>query len=566
MENFEKFYSNSFKHPQTRKQLINSLNFEKKFYNKVIKILSKKFNKIFFLNENILFWDKILGSFIYFHITQTYNLYNSCIRVNLANKRVIIRKQDYYVPDNLEDYRNYFQRSLLGNKQLYSIFYYNENKNLYEKNQYKIIKKFKNKFNNQRKFHANQTSRSNLKNIFFKIINKIYRRIKKPTVLAFGVYWTEQEKINVNYLMKGRILISKFTLSIKSLSVNSELRDSLFFFKLTKNKFERFFFESLKYSAPKSIVEDLILNIKDTEQLAKKYSQVKYFLNENLSEGNLFFNAVLGKNKVKTIYIQHNFISHIYLSNQINFILKKFDKYYNFGWLPFTNKKRIVRAASLFNWISLENKKPFNIENNYILFVPTQPLEIMHYTSGYLGECGKFFAEKYISVEKKFIDNLSHSVKKTLIYKTLPKSFPLSFESSYANIMTKYLKNNNIRVFESNKFDVESYFAESKLIIISYMATAYLQALHSNKPTVIFFSNEAYFLKKKYLNYFDELIDAKILHLNPMSAVNFVNSIHNNVEDWWLNKKTISSRKKFLNKNFLPKTVFYKKLLQLQNH
>ena len=153
-----------------------------------------------------------------------------------------------------------------------------------------------------------------------------------------------------------------------------------------------------------------------------------------------------------------------------------------------------------------------------------------------------------------------------MIYKTLPKSFPLSFESSYANIMTKYLKNNNIRVFESNKFDVESYFAESKLIIISYMATAYLQALHSNKPTVIFFSNEAYFLKKKYLNYFDELIDAKILHLNPMSAVNFVNSIHNNVEDWWLNKKTISSRKKFLNKNFLPKTVFYKKLLQLQNH
>ena len=565
MENFEKFYSNSFKHPQTRKQLVKSLNFEKNFYDKVIKILSKKFNKIFFLNENIFFWDKILGSFIYFHITQTYNLYNSCIRINLANKRVIIRKQNYYIPDNLEDYRNYFQRSLLGNKQLYSIFYYNENKNLYEKNQYRILKKFKNKFNNQRKCHANETSRSNLKNIFLKIINKIYRSIKKPTVLAFGVYWTEQEKINVNYLMKGRILISKFTLSIKSLNVNTELRDSLFFFKLKKNKFERFFFESLKYSAPKSIVEDLILNIKETEQLAKKYSQVKYFLNENLSEGNLFFNAVLVKNKVKTIYIHHNFISHIYLSNQINFILKKFDKYYNFGWLPFANK-RIVRAASLFNWISLENKKPFNIENNYILFVPTQPLEIMHYTSGYFGECGKFFAEKYISVEKKFIDNLSHSVKKTLVYKTLPKSFPLSFENSYANIMTKYLKSNNIRVFESNKFDVESYFAESKLIIISYMATAYLQALHSNKPTVIFFSNETYFLKKKYLNYFDELIDAKILHLNPMSAVNFVNSIHNNIEDWWLNKKTISSRKKFLNKNFLPKTVFYKKLLQLQNH
>ena len=64
--------------------------------------------------------------------------------------------------------------------------------------------------------------------------------------------------------MKGRILISKFTLSIKSLNVNTELRDSLFFFKLKKNKFERFFFESLKYSAPKSIVEDLILNIKET--------------------------------------------------------------------------------------------------------------------------------------------------------------------------------------------------------------------------------------------------------------------------------------------------------------
>jgi putative transferase (TIGR04331 family) len=565
MENFEKFYSNSYKHPQTRKQLIKSLNFEKKFYNKVIKILSKKFNKIFFLNENIVFWDKILGSFIYFHITQTYNFYNSCIGLKLGNKRIIIRKPDYYIPDNLEDYRNYFQRSLLGIKQLYSIFYYKENKNHYEKNQYKIIKKFKDKFNRLRKFHANKTNRSNLKNIFFKIMNEIYRNIKKPTILAFGVYWTEQEKVNVNFLMKGRLLISKFMLNNKSSNENYELRNSLFFFKLKSNKFESFFFESLKYSAPKSIVEDLILNIKNTEQYASKYPEVKYFLNENLSEGNLFLNAVLGKIKVKTIYIQHNFISHIYLSNQINFILKKFDKYYNFGWQSIGNKK-IVRAASLFNWIPLENKKPFNIENNYILFVPTQPLEIMHYTSGYFGECGKFFAEKYISTEKKFIDNLSHSIKKNLIYKTLPKSFSLSFENSYENIIFKYLKSKNIRVFESNKFDVENYFAESKLIIISYMATAYLQALHSNKPTVIFFSCDSYFLKNKFLNYFDELIDAKILHLNPKSAAKFVNSIQNNVEDWWLNKKTITARKKFLKKNFLPKSILYKKLLQLKNH
>ena len=96
MENFEKFYSNSFKHPQTRKQLVKSLNFEKNFYDKVIKILSKKFNKIFFLNENIFFWDKILGSFIYFHYNKILNKVVYCLIMNAEN--------NFY---NLQDYLEY---------------------------------------------------------------------------------------------------------------------------------------------------------------------------------------------------------------------------------------------------------------------------------------------------------------------------------------------------------------------------------------------------------------------------------------------------------------------------
>ena len=57
--------------------------------------------------------------------------------------------------------------------------------------------------------------------------------------------------------------------------------------------------------------------------------------------------------------------------------------------------------------------------------------------------------------------------------------------------------------------------------------------------------------------------DAKILHKDAKKAAIFVNSIENNICDWWHNKKTVLARKNFLKKNFKQKEFMYKKLANL---
>ena len=558
---FNKFYKDFYHHPQTRSQIIKSLKYEKIFYEKIINDLSKKFNKEFGMNEKVLFWDKILGHFIYYHITQSKNLFMSIKKKKRINQKIkIILKKDFYIPKNLSDYRIFFQRSLLGINQLYSIYFQNFKNTIYEKNIKKKIANLKKTFDQS--YTLDEKKNYSFSDYFLRFVNIIYRKINHKTFLASGVYWTQKDKILINYIMKGSLLSTKFQFQDKDLKVDYSLRNKLFFCDKKKNKFEFFFYETLKFSAPMSVVENIHNNFKQTRDYTKRFVNLKYFLNENLSESNLFLNAFLHKKKVKSIYIQHNFLSHIYLSNQLDFILKKFDKYYTFGWSIPGNKK-IESAGSLFKWLPSDNKIPFDSVNEYILFVPTKPLEVMHYTSGYLGECGKFFVKKYINSEKNFFSNLRTSIKKKIIYKAFPNNQLIDYEDNNFKIIKKNLKKNNIKIFDSKKLDVEKYFLNAKLIIISYLATSYLQALKSNKPTVIFFTEETYFLKKKYSNYFKDLIDAKILHKDAKKVAIFVNSIENNICDWWHNKNTVLARKNFLKKNFKQKEFMYKKLANL---
>jgi len=552
MSSFEAFYKKFYKHPVNRSELQKSLKFERNYYKKIIKILSKNYNKRFSINESYSFWEKILGQYIYFHITQTTNIFRSAQEKKKFNK-IKINHIEYIIPENLLDYRTFYQKSFNGQKWLYYIYLNYANKFSLKKNK-KFLKKSK-------RIKQNEKIKFNFLNYLIRFINIIFRFLSNKEILASGIYWTEKNKILINYLLKGKFLNYNFFLEHKDVDVSFNLRNDLFQIK-SKNKFDHFFFESLKYSAPKSLVENLQNNIEETVKFSNKHNKIKYFLNENLSEANLFLNAILSKKKVKTIYIQHNFISHVYLSNQLDFILDKFDKYFSLGWQDSENPK-IEKFGSLFKWQANKNLYPLD-RKDYILFVPTIPLEIIHYTSGYLGECGKLFSKQYIETEKVFFENLNNENKNQIIYKQFPKNILTFEDNTNWNIIKKNLKKNNIKYFDSKKLNVEEYFLNSKLIVVSYMATTYLQALISNKPTVIFFNKNSYFLKKKYANYFEELFDAKILHNNASDAAEFINYLDGDFLKWWDDKKTILLRKKFLSKNYQSKEFAHQKLLKLK--
>ena len=91
--------------------------------------------------------------------------------------------------------------------------------------------------------------------------------------------------------------------------------------------------------------------------------------------------------------------------------------------------------------------------------------------------------------------------------------------------------------------------SKSKLVVVNYVSTPWLQSLISNVPTVIIVNPETYFLLEEEKNYFKTLSDVKIVHFSALSAAKFIKEIHENPEEWWLKKETQSVLKKFLNKN-----------------
>ena len=113
----------------------------------------------------------------------------------------------------------------------------------------------------------------------------------------------------------------------------------------------------------------------------------------------------------------------------------------------------------------------------------------------------------------------------------------------------KLIKKKNITFLDTNKRLIGKDFENSKLIVVNYLKTSLIQSLKTNVPTIIFYNNKSYILKKKYKNFFDELIDASIVHKNPLSAAKFVNKIGYDPYKWWNSKKTKKAREKFILKN-----------------
>jgi putative transferase (TIGR04331 family) len=92
--------------------------------------------------------------------------------------------------------------------------------------------------------------------------------------------------------------------------------------------------------------------------------------------------------------------------------------------------------------------------------------------------------------------------------------------------------------------------SQSKLVIVNYLSTAYLEALISDVPTVFFWNKESYFLDDKYSDFYDLLISVGICQTDPVKAANFIDIIADCAEDWWLSDSVRKARNSFLSVNF----------------
>jgi putative transferase (TIGR04331 family) len=86
------------------------------------------------------------------------------------------------------------------------------------------------------------------------------------------------------------------------------------------------------------------------------------------------------------------------------------------------------------------------------------------------------------------------------------------------------------------------------LIVHSYDSTGILETLSLNIPTLAFWQNGLDHLRENAIPYYQLLIDAGIVHLSAESVALKVNTVWDDVEQWWRQAKVQNARRQFCEK------------------
>ena len=156
-------------------------------------------------------------------------------------------------------------------------------------------------------------------------------------------------------VLKFKISLLNLENNNSSIDVNSNARDIISDTSNISDNFDKFFFKSLKFSTPTSIIERFRFKLNDAEDLLSKFKRLKFIFNESASPDALLFIAQAKKRQIKSYYIEHNYLQHQFEGNTIWYLKSKYDYFLSLGWKSDGDQKHIA-SSSNFNWFNVQEK------------------------------------------------------------------------------------------------------------------------------------------------------------------------------------------------------------------
>lgn len=550
--------------PITKKDYLKQINFERQKLKFYLDILPKQLNLLINKKYSKKFWATILDFFLLYHISICRGYYFS---INKLRKKKsiyyfrILNPKYYYNPKDIQDYRNFFQKSTLGDEQFFSAFvnfFFKKNKiNLFYKKE-------------KKKNTIEERKKKNFNFIFYKrLINKILNFTIKPKAMITGCYWKFIDKIDININSRGKILCRDFFISVNKKKFNLILRKKLLNNILRNNRnqiseFDKFFFNTLIFSMPISLLENIKCRINFTENFLDQNKNIKIIVNENLSEDNLLLIAISRLRFIKTFYLEHNALQIQNIGNIIKLIKVKFDKYFTLGWKHKNNF--FISAGSNYKWSDNTFYKKYCQK---YLFISGFPELNPPYLRSTYSDAGVFNSNKWYLNNITFFKCLSKPAQKRIVFKEYPNIFNNLVHNNYKKFINFISKNYKINFLRTNEiYSTPGLISSAKLVIINNLSTPYLQSLISNSPTIIFCNYQNTYLVKNFNNFYFCLVRANILHKNGYSAAKFINKLinDNKINEWWNSESTQKARKLFLKKNLdLSKNLSHLLIKEINN-
>lgn len=533
--------------------------FERIRYERYIPVLGQKLRTIHGIQKSDLFWERMMGYTLLMHISHCRRVYKAGGLIRAGNFQVIqsklITSRPSNIPNNEADHRNYFQHGDGGDEQLItvynSIFSKIPSISLGECNANKGAPLGSRSFEK-----INQTPYKRIKSIctscfaiFWEKVIEIIQKLISAKVIAIGVIWTQKSEVSTLLRSFGKVQVHTLNMGLKK----EESRIDQFWRNFLAqpineaDDFDKFFFESLRLSAPKSWLESFHKRFDEAKNFLNIHSRVKHLINETLEEDCLLVMAEASDRGIRVIHSEHNYLQHQFLGNVVWYIERKVDEYWTLGWSSGCSEK-IKPAGSFFRWSNprLSSKKRIQILYISTVSIVKPPL----LSSGY-GESGSINVGGYMDMKEVFFQSLDQNLLSKIYYKDYPKFRRKNFYN--------HSSDNKFKVDYFHKFgyvdmdgetDVTDLIACSKFLVVDYLSTPWMQGLVSGIPMIILFNRDAYLLEKNHNNFFEELISCGIMHTNPKEAAKFLEKVLDNPTAWWQSNKVQIARRNFLGKNF----------------
>ena len=151
-----------------------------------------------------------------------------------------------------------------------------------------------------------------------------------------------------------------------------------------------------------------------------------------------------------------------------------------------------------------------------------------------------FDMPNYFKMQCQFIDAISDPLKNQLTVRLYRNDFGWGvrayYEENYPDLTLEDMKN----------ITFEHSLSKTSLAIIDHCSTTFLETLSENIPTLLFWNPTIEKIRDDAQPFFNLLRDTNILHDSPQTAAQTLTQIHNNINDWWHEKKSTGRHKEIL--------------------
>jgi len=508
-------------------------------YENKLEELMKLLNQFHGINKNIKYWRIIIGPWLRSFIEILFDRYEvlKSVKDKVTDTLILDYNLNNFIPlDNIE-----FSRQVKTDVWNHIIFA-------------EIIKSVKIPYSNSEIKINNYTipPLSLIKKFFFWTKNsflKIYsivftKQLNKVLIKdAYMPIWNEI-KLNLLFL---QLPVRTPQSSVKKPIKISDFRNSNINLE-SSNNFEKILNRLIVKLIPFSYLENLN-NIKIESNLYYP-GNPKIIFTSNAYHHNDHFKIMTAERVIKKIpYIigQHGGgIRNILKDQTVLHQLKSCDKFFSWGWtddLFFKNKVQRLPSLKLSRKI-----KKSKSDGHILITTPSYPRYFYcHFTTPVAGQL-----LQVLNNIIHFIENLN---PKEIIKIKLDSEDLITPQNNIKSRMSEPISLGwNIRdrflvkglsYALSNGENFYQLLKESRLSVATYNSTIYYETLAANFPTVIFFDSSLYQINEEAKEYFNLLESVGIFHKTPKSASEFVNSIFDEIDKWWLSEEVQNARISF---------------------